>query len=300
MQSRKTDDKRCEETERNGKDAGMSAGKRDAEYTMGRTEGETDRLIQQSQLYDDITRRFFLRCGIGKGMKVLDVGSGAGDVSLTLAEFVGPEGSVVGVDVNADILETARSRAEEAGFRNIEFVAGDVREADLPDDFDAAVGRLVLMYMADPTEALRSLKKRLRPNGVAAFQEIDFSPYESYLHPDTPVANQLIVWAKETFERSGARLQMGRELFQTFVNAGFPEPEMHFEAPMGGSPDWAGFAYVVNSFRSLAPLMEAYGIASAEELGIDTLEERLRGETVRSRQPFLLPPHVAAHTALPG
>ena len=92
---------------------------------MGRSEEETQRLIEQSQLYDDVTRRFFLRSGIAKGMKVLDVGSGAGDVALTLAEFVGPEGRVVGIDVNPDVLETAQARAEAAGFSNIEFIAGD-------------------------------------------------------------------------------------------------------------------------------------------------------------------------------
>ena len=113
----------------------MSNQNRDAEYTMGRSEEETQRLIKQSQLYDDVTRRFFLRSGIAKGMKVLDVGSGAGDVALTLAEFVGTEGSVVGVDVNPDILETARTRAAEAGFSNVEFIAGDARTLDLPSDF---------------------------------------------------------------------------------------------------------------------------------------------------------------------
>ena len=88
----------------------MSNQTRDAEYTMGRSAEETERLIEQSQLYDDVTRRFFLRSGIAKGMKVLDVGSGAGDVALTVAEFVGPEGKVVGVDVNPDVLKTAQER----------------------------------------------------------------------------------------------------------------------------------------------------------------------------------------------
>ena len=103
----------------------MSNRSRDAEYTMGRSKGETERLIKQSQLYEDVTRRFFLRSGIAKGMKVLDVGSGAGDVALTLAEFVGPDGTVIGVDVNPDILKTAQARADAAGFSNIEFIAGD-------------------------------------------------------------------------------------------------------------------------------------------------------------------------------
>ena len=121
---------------------------------MGRSEEETRRLIEQSQLYDDVTRRFFLRSGIAKGMKVLDIGSGAGDVALTLAEFVGADGHVVGVDLNPDILKTAQNRADAAGFTNVEFIAGDTRTLELPNDFDAVVGRLVLMYMADPADAL--------------------------------------------------------------------------------------------------------------------------------------------------
>ena len=94
----------------------MSESKSDATYTMGRTQGEEERLIQQSQLYDAVTRRFFREAGISSGMKVLDIGSGPGDVALTAAELVGPEGAVVGVDVNPEILETARARAQAAGF----------------------------------------------------------------------------------------------------------------------------------------------------------------------------------------
>ena len=276
----------------------MSNQSRDAEYTMGRSEEETQRLIEQSQLYDDVTRRFFLRSGIEKGMKVLDVGSGAGDIALTLAEFVGPEGSVVGVDINPDILKTAQARADAAGFTNVEFIAGDARTLELPNDFDAIAGRLVLLYMADPAEALRKLATYLRPGGVVAFQEIEFAPYSVALHPDTPLANTLIKWAMDTFERSGAHLNMGMGLYQTFVDAGLPEPSLHFEAPMGGPTDWPGYAYLANSFRSLVPLMEAYGIATADEIDIDTLAERIQAEVAASKRPIMLPPHITAHTTL--
>ncbi|RKU27561.1 hypothetical protein C6495_16115, partial [Candidatus Poribacteria bacterium] len=127
---------------------------------MGRSEAETRRLIEQSQLYDGVTRRFLNAAGIEKGMKVLDIGSGAGDVALTLAEVVATNGSVVGVDVNAEILETARSRADAAGITNVTFIAGDARTLNLPNDFDAIVGRLVLMYMAEPADALKQLAAR--------------------------------------------------------------------------------------------------------------------------------------------
>ena len=278
----------------------MSNQTRDAEYTMGRSVEETERLIEQSQLYDDVTRRFFLRSGIAKGMKVLDVGSGAGDVALTLAEFVGPDGTVIGVDVNPDILKTAQDRADAAGFANVEFIAGDVRTLELPNDFDAIVGRLVLLYMADPAEALKKLATHLRSGGIVAFQDTELALYQTVTHPTTPLINQLVEWGLAVFERSGAHLGMGMDLYKAFVEAGLPEPNLYFETPMGGPEDWPGFEYLANSFRSLVPLMEAYGIATAEDIDIDTLAERIRAEVVTSKRPLLLPPHITAYTSLPA
>jgi ubiquinone/menaquinone biosynthesis C-methylase UbiE len=278
----------------------MSESKSDARYTMGRTRGEEERLIQQSQLYDAVTRRFLTEAGIGSGMKALDIGCGPGDVSLTAAELVGEQGSVVGVDLNPAILETARSRAEEAGLTNVEFIAGDARTLDLGGGFDALIGRLVLMYMADPAEALQQLATRVRPGGVVAFQEVDFTPYLQMHRPDTPVANKLIDWALGVFERSGAHVAMGFDLYRTFVDAGLPEPYMHFESPVGGPQSWAGYSYVANGFRSLLPLIVEYGIATEEEVGLETLAERVRQEVVAAKRPLLLPPHVTAWARVPA
>ena len=83
-------------------------------------------------------------------MRVLEIGSGAGDVAIMLAELVGTSGQVVGVDINAAILETARQRAADAGMKNVDFVAGDARTLTFDEKFDALMGRFVLMYMADP------------------------------------------------------------------------------------------------------------------------------------------------------
>ena len=276
----------------------MSESKSDARYTMGRTQEEEERLIQQSQLYDAITRRFFREAGISSGMKVLDIGSGAGDVAMTAAELVGPEGAVVGVDVNAAILETAQTRAQEAGLTNVEFVAGDARTLELGNDFDVLTGRLVLMYMADPTDALKQLATRLRPGGIVAFQEADFTPYRQMKRPDTPVANNLINWVLEVFERAGAHIDMGFGLYHAFVEAGLPEPYMHCEYPVGGPDGWAGYQYAANSFQSLLPLLEEFGIATAEEVGIETLAERIRQEVVTAKRPLALPPHVTAWAQL--
>jgi ubiquinone/menaquinone biosynthesis C-methylase UbiE len=140
-------------------------------YWLERTDTETRRLIRQAGYYNAFTRRTLAEAGVAPGMRILDVGSSAGDVALLAAELVGPTGGVVGVDVNATGLDVARERARSAGFANVAFVAGDAREAALDGDFDAVVGRLVLMYLRDPAQALHAFTRRLRPGGIVAFQE---------------------------------------------------------------------------------------------------------------------------------
>ncbi len=270
----------------------------DPKYTMGRSREETDRLIRQSRLYEGLTRRFLKEAGLVSGMRVLDIGSGAGDVALAATELVGPAGQVVGVDVNGKILETARVRVGKAGWTNVEFVAGDARTLDLGGDFDALVGRFVLMYMSDPSEALKQFAGCLRPGGIVAFQEIDFMFRRSFHPPNTPLAKKLIGWAIAVFERSGAHTGMGFDLYRAFVDAGLPEPVLEGTALGGGSAGWPGYEYIADSVQSVLPLMEEYGIATSEEVDVKTLPERLRKEVVAAKSPILLPMNVTAWTRL--
>ncbi|MFN0092543.1 MAG: methyltransferase domain-containing protein [Acidimicrobiales bacterium] len=89
-------------------------------YRLPRSAAETRRLMRQHQLYAPLTRAFFVGAGIAAGMTVLDLGCGAGDVSLLVAELVGPRGRVVGVDADEAILATARQRAASAGWEQVE------------------------------------------------------------------------------------------------------------------------------------------------------------------------------------
>lgn len=266
----------------------------DGEYTMGRSREETNRLIRQSQLYDGLTRRFLKNAGLVNGMRVLDIGSGAGDVALTVAELVGPRGQVVGVDVNGDILETARGRVEDAGLTNVEFVTGDARTLDIGRDFDALVGRFVLMYMADPAEALKQFASHLRAGGIVAFQEIDFTFGRLFSTPNNPLAEKLLGWAREVFERSGAHISMGSDLYRTFVDAGLPEPALEGTVLVGCSAEWAGYQYVADSINSVLPLLEEYGIATPEEADVTTLPERLQKEVEAAKSPAVLPLTITA------
>jgi ubiquinone/menaquinone biosynthesis C-methylase UbiE len=90
-------------------------------------------------------------------MRVLDVGSGAGDVAFLAADLVGNTGEVIGMDRSEVALDLARARAKDRSLHNVSFQEGDPVEATFAQPFDAVVGRLVLMYYADPVAALRRL-----------------------------------------------------------------------------------------------------------------------------------------------
>src|SRR5262250_1523905 len=100
---------------------------RDRAYVMGRSADETRRLEERAKFFEPLTRHLFEDAGIGTGMRVLDIGSGPGDVSFLVAELVGPTGSVVGVDANPDVVRTAIARAEASHLMHVSFEGADVR-----------------------------------------------------------------------------------------------------------------------------------------------------------------------------
>jgi len=261
-------------------------------YALGRSDSETRRLVLQHQIYGPLTRQFLTGAGITAGMRVLDVGSGAGDVALTLAELVGPQGRVVGVDMNGDILETAASRAAAAGWNNIRFERGDADDID-EGGFDAVVGRWVLMYVADPVDHLRRMAARLRPGGVLAFQEGVLSqPVPPY--PPVPLHEQLLGWMTPPPGSPGPDPEMGLKLYRTFLEAGLPAPRLRCDTPLGGGVDWPGYEYVAATFRSLLPFLESLGVVPQGDVDVDTLADRLRDEVVEPHGVQFLPPLIGA------
>ncbi len=255
-------------------------------YALGRSSEETRRLQEQDQMLKPFTRRLFEQAGIGAGMKVLDVGSGAGDVALLLAEMVGPGGIVVGVEKNPAILDTARSKVTAAGWSNVTFLAENVESIELDGEFDAIVGRLVLMYLRSPAGVLRRLVQHLRPGGIVAFQEPDFAPTRALhvsAHPPCHLWEQTCHWIVETFHRTGVPMRMGLDMYITFLDAELPPPHLEYGALIGAGANWSGYEYLAGIVRSMLPLLLDFGIATAEEVAVETLAERLRAEVLSQR-----------------
>jgi ubiquinone/menaquinone biosynthesis C-methylase UbiE len=252
----------------------------DTDYAFGRTNGEYDRLIEQAELFRPLTERMLLAAGIGRGMRVLDVGCGAGDVSFVVAALVGAEGSVVGIDLDDKALKLAEDRRKAKALANVEFRQSDARTADSGRLFDAAVGRFVLMFMSDPTASLRQIAEHVRPGGIVAFLELDRRVTTTL--PNQPVLAHLLDLFERTFNRSGARLDLGAELYSRMLDAGLqpaPEPLAEIVVHMGNGEvayrRWLLFA------KSVLPKIVEYGFASEKEV-LDTLDQ-LGDELVPTR-----------------
>ena len=185
-------------------------------YALGRSDAETRRLILQHQVYGPITRQLLTAAGITRGMKVLDLGSGAGDVALALADIVGPEGRVIGVDMNAAILDDGpvAGRGRRVGERPSSTTATS-GQLDLDDDFDAVVGRWILMYVDDPADVAPPRRRpHLRPGGVVAFLEsadLDRSPSRT-VPADRRCTSEVNRWTTPPPGAPGPAFDMGMRL----------------------------------------------------------------------------------------
>jgi 2-polyprenyl-3-methyl-5-hydroxy-6-metoxy-1,4-benzoquinol methylase len=268
----------------------------DRVYVLGHSAEELNRLIDQARLFGELTEDVFVRAGIGPGMRVLDVGCGAGDVSFLLARMVGPSGAVVGLDRSEDAVSMANARAQAMGLAQVSFSQGELEDISIDQPVDAAVGRFVLMYSPEPSVSLRRIAANVRAGGIVAFQEMNVADAKSFPYVD--LFEQSMRWIVETLDREKVKNLMGLGLYRTFVEAGLPPPQMIMGARVEGSSDSPGYQIVAQVVKSLLPVMEKLGIASEKEVQIETLAQRLRDEVISRGAVIVLPPLVGAWTRI--
>jgi ubiquinone/menaquinone biosynthesis C-methylase UbiE len=243
-------------------------------YAMGSSDRERRRLMRQGELLRELLADAFRSAGIGPGMRVLDIGSGAGDVAMLAAELVGPTGSVVGLDRDPASVAWATRRVGEAGVTNIRFQAGEFNEFTDSQPFDALVGRFILMYLPDPTATLRHLSQQLHSGASIAFFEPDFT-VPSCVFPEMPDFKRCGDWIQEALRRSGARIDMGMHLYATYRYAGFVDTTTTVSHLSGCGVSREMVEFFTETIRSVLPKLEQYAIATREEVRIDTLADRL-------------------------
>jgi ubiquinone/menaquinone biosynthesis C-methylase UbiE len=265
-------------------------------YPLGYSEAEAKRLMEQGAMLEDLTRDLLSRAGLAPGMRVLDVGCGVGDVSLLAARIVGKKGSVLGVDRSAASLEIARGRSERRAelcqTANIWFVEADLNTFEPFGNFDAIIGRFVLHYVPGRVSMLRRLSQSLRPGGVMAMQEYDISSFAQA--PESPLFAQFRQWIIDGFKSAGAELDTGSKLYATFLQAGLLGPQMTSAQLVHCGPETTGYEHATQVLRSLLPSVENNRVATASEIEIDTLANRLREDAIARRAVMFTPRLVGA------
>lgn len=219
------------------------------------------------------------RGGIREGMRVLDLGSGPGDVSFLVARMVGPDGRVVGIERDPAQITVAEQRRDESGMRNVVFRQGDARTFTDDEPFDAVVCRLLLMHLPDAVDVLAHHVGNLRPGGI--FVAVDYDMGGVRALPEIELLSRMSEWLAAGFAHAQADPRVGMRFPVLFSQAGLEDV-----GSLGVQAYWApenpeGPSYVVGVVRAMKDAIVASGAATEEEMGLDTLAQRF-GEAVRA------------------
>lgn len=268
-----------------------------ANYVLGHSESEIERLKRQAEMMKPITQRLLLSAGLKEGMRVLDIGCGPGDVTMLAADIVGPTGRVVGIDRSESVIDAARGRIRRHGLSNVEFAQHDVETYDGPVGFDAVVCRFVLIHQPDPVRFLRAARRLVRSGGVVAFHEID-ATRRFRSSPPVPLLHQMDALLVAAFDTQGTAGDAGGRFVELFADAGLPTPRLFTEVFIESGEDAIVLSWFTDVFRQFLPHLIAAGVVTEDEIDIDTLTDRLQRAAMESRSQLESVPQICAWTTV--
>jgi len=201
---------------------------------------------------------------------------------MVAARLVGRRGRVTGIDIDDKALALAAARSREQGLDHIDFVHGDIGAFRTDAPYDAVIGRHILIHTPDPRVVVDIAHSLLNSGGVAVFQEYDFSVVHRPF-PEAPLSERIYEIFRAFFVKA-AHGNVGTRLCPLLIDAGFQSPECRVEYPLDGGADSPFYEWIAESFRSILPRAAALGLVPSEEVvGIDSLADRLKEETISHR-----------------
>lgn len=261
------------------------------EYLLGHSEPEIQRLLSQANILEPITMRLLHAAGIAPGMRILDIGCGAGDVSFLAGRLMGNSGEIVGVDANPAVLAIARARAKSGRMPNVEFIESPVDAFRDEKAFDAVVGRLFLIHQTAPEKTLCHVISLLRPGGIVAFHELRPTNDSFQSIPPAPLWDQVGKWIVETVRHDAPHREVGGRLAKLFLDCGLMTPRVFYEGVVDYGSESPLYASQADFVRSLMPHMLRFGVATADEIDIDSLETRLAQQVVENQSQIVWAGH---------
>ena len=197
-------------------------------YLLGDSPEEIRHLVEQAEVYAKEAGELFDLIGLGPGGAAIDVGCGVLGVVHLLAERVGPDGRVVGLEREARMVESARSLAEQHGLA-VEFIEADATATGLPEGaFDLVHARTLLLNVQNPREIVAEMVRIARPGGVVAVQEPDASAWNcDPPHPAFDILRDAIL---DTYRRTGKDFSIGRRSARLLREAGVHDVQVRATA----------------------------------------------------------------------
>jgi ubiquinone/menaquinone biosynthesis C-methylase UbiE len=234
------------------------------EYVLGRTSAEYERLRAQARVWAAATAALLDRVEVGPGARCLDVGCGPGETMRQMAERVGPEGRVVGLDTDARLGRTTADALHAAGLDQCAFVHGDVEDSEfvLDGSFDVVFGRLILLHVSDPVAVLRRMWRWTAPGGHLIIQDYDMRSVDAY--PPLDVVDEWKRVFLGTFTAAGRDVRLGHRLPTLLAEAGIGTPDGTAVAGRLEPLATAG-GMLAATYRSVSPAAGAFGIATESQ-----------------------------------
>ncbi|WP_108868571.1 class I SAM-dependent methyltransferase [Aquimarina aquimarini] len=235
---------------------------------------------------EDITRKLIESSGIKNGMKVLDLGCGNGNVTFLLADYIGQDGLIVGIDSNENAINEAKLKSKKLGLSNIFFHLGNL-DQDFKlgySGFDAVIVRRVLMYLPNPKKTIQTTLNYLKPKGLFLAQENDLSLTPIGLK-SMPEHIKIISLIKKTLEKENVNLKMGLELNTILTDVGLSVEKVWVETAISTPNQPTPWAYLGKMMKDR--MLEQKVINDVSEIGLETLEKRLSEERVINQSTFI-------------
>ena len=225
--------------------------------------------LRSLQRYTAATNAAYLLPCLRPGLRVLDFGCGPGSISVGLARAVAP-GELHGVDMEASQIELAKSAARDHGQDNAIFQVGDVTDLPFEDGFfDVAHCHNVLMHVPDTRAALAEVLRVLKPGGVVGCREMIYG--SSFTRPDLDGGRRMWDVQEDLLTAADGHPQMGRNLKNAMLEAGFVNVRASASFDMYSSPEDVEFAHNLLMEWLLSPeITEAaiqYGAATRQLCG---------------------------------
>jgi SAM-dependent methyltransferase len=251
----------------------------------------------QAAILRPITMRLLQSLGVSPGMRILDVGCGAGDVALLAAELVGHSGAVVGIDRSEAAILAARARTGTV--KNVHFLVTSPSDTLDVGSFDVVIGRYVLIFQDDVPSFIRASARLVKPGGILAFHEIDDADDFAAL-PEVPLWKQANNWLMTALRSQLPNPDVPGRLVDCFCQAGLGAPDLFCEVPIGDGERSPIATWLVETLRTMLPQIIERGWASEDIVCIDSLEKRLRAATSTTHSQVSAPRQVCACVRVPS